>query len=65
MGDLALIIWEGVDQSQLEKTIGGMMHHPEGEYEEFLVNTVVREYHGMPADAPPPPPMEHIMTIEP
>ncbi len=65
MGDLALIMWEGVDQQHMEKALGGLMAAPATEYEEFLVNTVVRDYHGIPADAPPPPPLERIATIEP
>ena len=65
MGDVAILIWEGMDQRGMEEVLGGIMTNPSTDYEKFLVTTVLGELHGVPQGAPPPPPLEVIATIEP
>lgn len=65
MGHLMTLVWEGVDQGQAAQIMADLIQNPADEYEKFLVDTVIRDYHGLPADAPPPPPVERIARIEP
>lgn len=65
MGDIMVLVWEGVDEAGAARIMADLVQNPADEYEEFLVNHVIGELHGVPADAPPPPPVEHVATIEP
>ena len=54
MGDVMILIWEGVDQDRMLGILGESMANPADDHERYLAEYVIAELHGIPADAPPP-----------
>lgn len=62
MGDLAVLIWEGVDQAAAGALMGSVMQDPQSEHEGYLRDHVIAKLHGVDMSAPPPPPAELLGT---
>lgn len=62
MGDLGVVIWEGVDQAAAGALMGSLMQDPQGEHERYLRDYVLAKLHGVDFSAPPPPMAEKIGT---
>lgn len=65
MGDLAVLIWEGVDQAGAGALMGSVIQNPQTEHESYLRDYVLTKLHGLDTGAPPPPPAERIGTVRP
>lgn len=63
MGDLAVLIWEGVDPEQLGQHFGNMLQNPQSDHEAYLRDYVVPKLHGVDVTQPPPPPAQRIASI--
>lgn len=64
MGDVMVLVWEGIDQQDLDKAMGDALSNPQSEHEQYLAEHVVPEIHGVDLSAGPPPPMERVATNE-
>ena len=65
MGDLMVLVWEGVDQAQAAAAMGGVMQDPQTDHERYLRDHVITKLHGVDVSAPPPPPAEVVGTNRP
>jgi len=63
MGDLMVLVWEGVDPEALGAHFGDAMQNPKTDHERYMVDYVIPKLHGIDASAPPPPPAEQVATI--
>jgi hypothetical protein len=64
MGDLMVLVWEGVDQDRLPALFADLLQNPQSEHERHLVEHHIPEVHGIDVDAGPPPEMKRVATIE-
>ncbi len=62
MGDLAVIVWEGVDQTAAAAMMAGLTQDPQTDHETYLRDHVLIKLHGLDLAAPPPAPAELIGT---
>jgi hypothetical protein len=65
MGDLMVIVWEGVDPDQLGAHFGDMLADPASDHERYLRDFVIPKMHGIDLAAPPPPPARMVARITP
>lgn len=63
MGDLMVLVWEGVDPEQLGQHFGSMLLNPQSEHERYLRDYVVPKLHGVDLTQPPPSPAERVSSI--
>lgn len=63
-GDVMVLVWEGVGQSELAGAMGDFVQNPQSEHERYLATHVIPEIHGVDPNAGPPPNMERVATIE-
>ena len=63
MGDLMVLVWDGVDPDQLAAHFGSMLENPVGEHERYLRDQVIPKVHGMDTSQPPPPPARKVIEI--
>jgi hypothetical protein len=63
MGDLMVLVWEGIDQAAAAAHMGSMLDAPQSDHERYLRDHVVPEVHGVDLTEPPPPPAEHMGSI--
>jgi hypothetical protein len=64
MGDLMILVWEGVDAKQMSDSMAELMQNPQSDYERWLVDHVVVKMHGVDPSQGTPPPVEHLATID-
>jgi hypothetical protein len=63
MGDLMVLVWEGVDPDQLGAHFASMLADPASEHERYLRDQVIPKVHGIDLDAPQPPPARKVGEI--
>jgi hypothetical protein len=63
MGDLMVLVWDGVDPDQMASHFGGMLENPSSDHERYLRDYVIPKVHGIDTTAPPPPPAEQVAVI--
>ena len=63
MGDLAVLVWDGVDPQQAAALFGGMLQNPTSDHERYLADFVVPKLHGIDTSQPPPPPAQVVAEI--
>lgn len=63
-GNVAVLIWEGVDQDRMPELMADFAQNPQSEHERYIVTHVVPDLHGVDLSAGPPPTMEKVATIE-
>jgi hypothetical protein len=64
MGDLMVLVWEGVDQQQMADHIGSIIADPQSEYERHLREYALTQLHGVDPSSPPPPQAEAVSTVQ-
>ena len=64
MGDLMVLVWEGVDQEQVGELMGDLLQNPRSDYERYVGQHVVPNLHGIDLSSGHPPMMEKVLTIE-
>ena len=65
MGDLMVLVWEGVDSEQMAAHFGSMAQDPQSEHERYLRDVVIPKVHGVDLTQPPPPPPRQVAQITP
>lgn len=63
MGDLMVLVREGIDGDQLAAHFGETLSNPTTEHEEYLRDYVIPKVHGIDTSAPPPPPAQRVAKI--
>ena len=63
MGDLMVLIWEGVDPDELGQHFANMLQNPTTDHERYLQEYVVPKVHGVDLTQPPPPTAERLASI--
>jgi hypothetical protein len=63
MGDLMVLVWDGVDPDQMAAHFGSMMTAPASEHEHYMGEQVIPKVHGIDTTAPPPPPARKVAEI--
>lgn len=63
MGDLMVLVWEGVDPDELGQGFAGMLQDPQSDHERYLGDHVIPKLHGVDTTQPPPPPAERVTSI--
>ena len=63
MGDLMVLVWDGVDPDQMAAHFASMMQSPASEHEQYLRDYVIPKVHGFDTTQPPPPPARRAATI--
>jgi hypothetical protein len=63
MGDLMVLVWEGIDQAGAASHMGGLMESPQSDHERYLRDHLIPEVHGVDLTQSPPPPAEHMTSI--
>ena len=58
MGDLMILVWEGVDEEGQARHLASAAQDPQSDYERYLRDVVIAQLHGIDAEAaadqPPP-----------
>ena len=62
MGDLMVLIWEGIDNEGAAAHLGSVIDDPRSDHERYLREHVITELHGVDLDQPPPPPAQHVAS---
>jgi hypothetical protein len=65
MGDLAVLVWEGVDPEQLGAHMADLMQNPASDHERYVRDHVVAKLHGIDLTHEAPPPAERVASITP
>ncbi|HSP37290.1 MAG TPA: hypothetical protein VLR26_06020 [Frankiaceae bacterium] len=63
MGDLMVLVWDGVDPDQLAAHFGSMLQNPTSDHERYLRDYVIPRLHGIDTAQPPPPPARQVAEI--
>lgn len=63
MGDLMVLVWEGVDPEQLAGHFASALQNPASEHERYLRDHVIPKVHGVDTSEPPPPPARRVTSI--
>jgi hypothetical protein len=63
MGDLMVLVWDGVDPDQLGAHFSSMLQDPASDHERYLRDHVIPKVHGLDTDQPPPPPARKVTEI--
>ncbi len=63
-GDMAVLIWEGVDQDRVNSLLGDVVQNPQSEHEKYIATHVIPNLHGIDPIAGPPPETQKVATIE-
>jgi hypothetical protein len=63
MGDLMVLVWDGVDPEQLGAHFGSMLADPTSDHERYLRDQVIPKVHGIDLDQPQPPPARKVAEI--
>jgi hypothetical protein len=63
MGDVMVLVWEGVDPEQMAAHFGSMLENPTSEHEQYLRDYMVPKVHGLDLSQPPPPPARKVIEI--
>jgi hypothetical protein len=63
MGDLMVLVWEGVDPEELAAHFAGMLQNPTSDHERYLRDYVIPKIHGVDVTQPPPPPAQRTSSI--
>ena len=64
MGDIAVLVWEGVDQEKVPEMMGEVIGNPQSDHERYLATHVIPVLHGVDPTAGPPPDVRRITSIE-
>lgn len=62
MGDLMVLVWEGVDPDELGQHFASMLQDPQSDHERYLHDHVIPKIHGVDLSAPPPPTAQEVST---
>ena len=65
MGDLAVLVWEGVDPEQLGSHMADLMQNPASDHERYLRDHVVANIHGIDLTHGAPPPAQRVASVTP
>lgn len=65
MGDLMVLIWDGVDPDQMAAHLGSTLLDPASDHERYLAEYVIPKVHGIDTQQPPPPPVRLVAEITP
>jgi hypothetical protein len=63
MGDLMVLVWEGVEPAELGQGFASMTQSPQSDHERYLSDYVIPKLHGVDTTQPPPPPAARITSI--
>jgi hypothetical protein len=63
MGDLAVLVWEGVDPEQLGAHMADLMQNPASDHERYVRDHVVAKIHGLDLTRGAPPPAQRLGSI--
>ncbi len=63
MGDLMVLVWDGVDPAQLGAHFGDMLQNPASDHERYLRDYVIPKVHGIDTTQPPPPPARQVAEV--
>lgn len=63
MGDLMVLVWEGVDQDQMGQLLAEMLQNPATDHERYVRDVVITKIHGVDLTQPPAPPAELVSSI--
>ena len=62
MGDLMVLVWEGVDGASATSHLGSVVENPQSDHERYLRDHVIPKLHGIDVSQPSAP-AERIATI--
>jgi hypothetical protein len=63
MGDLMVLVWDGVDPEQMAAHFGSILQNPTTDHERYLRDYVIPKVHGIDTAQPPPPPARQVTEI--
>ena len=63
MGDLMVLVWEGLDPEQLAAHFGSMLQNPTSDHERYLRDDVIPKVYGVDTTQPPPPSAQRLAQI--
>ena len=63
MGDLAVLVWEGVDPDQLGAHLADAMQNPASDHERYVRDHVVAKFHGIDLAHGAPPPAQRVASV--
>jgi hypothetical protein len=63
MGDLMVLVWDGVDPDQMAAHFASMLQNPTSDHERYLRDYVIPKVHGIDTTQPPPPPARELAAI--
>jgi hypothetical protein len=63
MGDLMVLVWDGVDPDQLAAHFASMLQNPASDHERYLRDHVIPKLHGIDTAQPPPPSARKVAEI--
>lgn len=64
MGDIMVLVWEGIEQDEVGKKMMSMMEEPQSDHEHYVAKHVIPNLHGIDVSAGPPPEMKKVATID-
>lgn len=62
-GDLAVLVWEGVDPDQLGTHLADVMQNPASDHERYVRDHVVAKIHGVDPTLGAPPPAQRVASV--
>ena len=63
MGDLMVLLWDGVDPDQMAAHFSSMLENPASDHERYLRDDVIPKVHGVNTRQPAPPPARQVAEI--